>query len=78
MEKPEIIGKIDLDNSTTIANIKRTREGRMFKFEVGWQISEEQAINLQEQMGYVACSYGFYGFWSTPKSTHWYCGDSSD
>jgi hypothetical protein len=74
----EVIGFIDLDNRTKPSDVKRERQDRRFRFTVPYQISKEQAISLQEEMGYAGCAYGFFGFENSPNMTVWYCSDSSD
>jgi len=73
-----IIGKIDLDKSTTIKDVKVERKGRLIYFSVPHQISSSQALDLQADLGYIAAGYGFYGFKDSVKETTWFCGDSCD
>lgn len=77
--QPKVIGKIDLDNSTTTKDVTVRRHGRMINFYVPWSITSEQALILQENLGYIPAGYGFYGFTHDPENgTHWACGDSCD
>jgi hypothetical protein len=77
----KIIGKIDLNNTTTIKDVvleTRVKGMRMHRFTVPWMISEDQARELQADLSYHPAGYGFYRFESSPKETVWYCGDSCD
>ena len=54
-------------------------------FDVDMNITEEQAVELQESMGYASAGYGFYGFEhykphnrSVGNRTKWWCSVSCD
>ena len=75
-----IIGKIDLDNSTTIEQVTMFKlfDGRNHRFVVNHQISEDTALRLQKELSYHPAGYGFYGFYPTPQQTEWFCYGSCD
>ena len=54
-------------------------------FNVSMNITEEQAVELQESLGYHSAGYGFYGFEKYKPvgrilgdNTRWWCSASCD
>jgi hypothetical protein len=58
--------------------VTQTRDGRMFIFSTPGRINEDQATEIQMQLGYHPCGYGFYSFNPSDDKTTWKCGDSCD
>jgi len=58
--------------------VTKERKSRMFEFTYPGPLTEQEACEIQMQLGYHPAGYGFYGFKSTPLLTQWSCGDSCD
>lgn len=73
--KNQIPKKATKDDVQTYWNVDKSR---MHKFFVPFAITEEEACELQMQLGYHPAGYGFYRFETAENATTWLCGNSSD
>lgn len=78
MTQAKVIGRIDIDNSTTKNDVKVERKGNTIYFSVPLMISSHKAIDLQGDLGWPAGGYGFYSYKESPTETTWNCSTSSD
>ena len=53
-------------------------QGGWHCFSTVFQITQEEAAELQMQLGYHPAGYGLYGFKVTEDGTEWKCATSCD
>lgn len=73
----------NLDYFGTSANpnkndVTKVRDGRDFKFSIPYKVTKEQALKLQEEVGYHPAGYGFYKFSASDDKSTWVCMTSCD